>query len=317
MTNPVDDEAPNQSTDQRGRCVPRAGDVLGGGPVALDFERADAWCAHADMGRVSIGAGDGGERFAVQRGVAIVPVRGILSPNSEMMEQMMGWTTYHGLEQTCDMLAAADDVAAVVLEIDSPGGAVIGVQSATEAVARLAAVKPVHALVSPLAASAAYWIASQATDITMTPGSWVGSIGIAVSARSAVQPSTMTGFQNFELRSSMAQGKNADLSTEEGRALMQAKIDEYEGIFHAAVAEGRGIPLADLPDRLSSDGDRMHGGGTFLPGEAINRGLADAVALRVTFYEGLLARFSSPPRRPIGALSAQAKARAAAAVLNI
>ena len=316
MTIRSNDDAGVQSTGQHGQTVPRAADVLGTGPVAVDFSRAEAWCAQADMGRRAIQAVDDDKRYAVHGGFAIVPVRGILTPNSEMLERWLGWTTYHGLEQTCETLAAAEDVAVVVLEIDSPGGSVLGMQTATEAVARLAAIKPVHALVNPLATSAAYWIASQATDITMTPGSWVGSIGVMAASSTAVQPGTMSGFQYFEMRSSLAQGKNADLATDEGRALMQAQLDEFESNFHAAVAEGRGIPVADLPSRLSADGDRTHGGGTFMPADAITRGLADAEVSRISFYDDLFARFPPVTRRPIGALSAQAKARAATAVLN-
>ncbi|MFQ6756902.1 S49 family peptidase [Cereibacter sphaeroides] len=252
------------------------------------------------------------DRFTVARGLAVVPVRGILTPNMAQYERWFGWATYHGLAETMAHLAASEDAAAIVLEIDSPGGLVTGIEAAAEAIAAAAAVKPVHALVSPLAASAAYWLASQASEIVMTPGSVAGSIGVALTAAAHVQPGA-NGAQIFEMSSRHARAKRPDASTEAGRAELQRSLDEAEAAFHAAVSAGRAIPPAEFAARLSVTDDPQDGGATFRAPEAIRRGLADRTETRAAFYARLTARTAPKPRSPSRAFAARAAAAAALA----
>ena len=288
--------------------------LLGGAATALCAEHAGQLlqaslpdAAAGDMGATL----EPGERYALQRGVAIVPVRGLLTANMFAFERYMGWSTYHGIADTLADLMASDDCAAAVLEIDSPGGMVVGIDAAARAIAAFRAVKPVYALVNPLATSAAYWLASQATDVTMTPGAFVGSIGTQVMASSPVQPGSH-GDQSFVFRSSFARAKNADAATEKGAALIQSQIDRMEAEFHAAIAAGRGIAPADLAARISATDDPADGGGLFTFADARSRGLADAEMTRAAFYEQTLARHAPTPR-PAGARAFGARAAAAAA----
>lgn len=264
--------------------------------------------------------GTGAERaYPVVRGVAALAVRGVLTPNNENMAKWYGWTTYHGLAGLIADVAAAEDIAAVVLEVDSPGGMVMGLDAAAEAVKALAAVKPVHALVNPMAASAAYWLASQATDITVTPGAITGSIGVGVETYSYTGPSMLFGAQFYSLTSTHARAKWPDAATDTGRAEFTRMLDESEAKFHAAVASGRGIALEDLPTRLSVTSDPRDGGAVFYGQDGVTRGLADAVQTREAFYAGMYARYGGgvaapkpkAARRAALALAAAAQARAA------
>ncbi|RHZ91366.1 S49 family peptidase [Cereibacter sphaeroides] len=280
-------------------------------PAAADI----ALSAAPEAGAVALGTAAGPtvpDRFIVSRGLAVVPVRGILTPNMAQYERWFGWATYHGLAETLAHLAASEDAAAIVLEIDSPGGLVTGIEAAAEAIAAAAAVKPVHALVSPLAASAAYWLASQASEIVMTPGAVAGSIGIALTAAAHVQPGA-NGAQIFEMSSRHARAKRPDASTEAGRAELQRSLDEAEAAFHAAVSAGRAIPAAELAARLSVTDDPQDGGATFRAPEAIRRGLADRTETRAAFYARLTARTAPKPRSPSRAFAARAAAAAALA----
>jgi capsid assembly protease len=238
----------------------------------------------------------GAERYAVARGVAVVPVRGILSANSGFAD-WFGWATYHGLADTCAQIGAAEDVAAVVLELDSPGGYVTGIQAAAEAIATLATLKPVTALINPLAASAAYWLACQATEVVMTPGASAGSIGTALMTGSYVQPGG-NGMQVVEMASSHARAKRPDATSEAGRAELQRSLDVAEAEFHAAVASGRGIPVADLLTALSVTEDPRDGGAVFGPAEAVARGLADRIETRAACYDRIFAAHAPQVRTP-------------------
>ncbi|MTH76321.1 S49 family peptidase [Paracoccus aestuariivivens] len=250
------------------------------------------------------------ERFTVQRGIAVVPVRGILTPNSAVLERWFGWSTYFGIADALAELSGRADVSAIVLDIDSPGGTVTGCEGAAAAVSAAGAVKPVHALAAPLAASAAYWIGSQASTLAVIPGGVVGSIGVAMVAYSIVGPDNW-GEQQYALTSSHARAKRPDPGTEEGMTELRRSLDEYEAVFHAAVASGRGMALDDLPARLSVTADPRDGGAVFRGQDAIARGLADTVETRSGFYARLFETYGASNRT---STRAQFRARAAAAM---
>ncbi|MFG6586060.1 S49 family peptidase [Sulfitobacter sp. MOLA879] len=253
-----------------------------------------------------------GERYAVTRGLGVVPVRGLLTPNMFLFEKYMGWTTYQGLEASLADLVGNEDCSAIVLDMDSPGGMVLGIEGAAAAIAAASAVKPVHVLVNPLSASAAYWLASQASDITVTPGALVGSIGVRLTASSA-QAVDNWGDQWFDVSSSHARAKKPDPATEAGMAELRRSLDETEAQFHAAVASGRGIDAGQLTAQLSVTDDPADGGAVFGPDQAITRGLVDRIEGRDAFYARIMTDYAPaarPQKRAYAALAAAAQARA-------
>ncbi|MFD2175921.1 S49 family peptidase [Rhodobacter lacus] len=292
------------------------GAMLAGAPVAIAAEFAREMLAREVPEAAARGAeaAAGAERFTVQRGLAVVPVRGILTPNSAVLEAWFGWSTYFGLAETMAELAERADVAAIVLDLDSPGGLVLGCEDAAQAVAVAGARKPVHAIAAPMAASAAYWLASQASSIALTPGAVVGSIGVALEATSVVGPDAR-GVQAYRLTSRHARAKRPDPGTEAGMAELVRALDEIEAAFHAAVARGRNIAPGDLATRLSVSGDPCNGGACFRGAEAVARGLADTVETRAAFYARMISAHGAAarpaPSARFGALAAAAKARAA------
>lgn len=309
----------------KGAKMAKIDDILSGYPVALSSQHSGLYMAAANH---AFGAGDAagvdaisagpdlrverGERYAVSGGLAVMPVRGILTTNSAMLERYLGWATYHGLTEALGQLDANDDVRGIVLEFDSPGGMVLGCSGAAAAISAVG--KPVHALVHPLAASAAYWLASQCDDITMTTGSEVGSIGVIGTAVDPAAPD-MYGDQWTTVRSSHARGKNPEALSAEGRALLQAQVDKAEAAFHAAVARGRGFDVGSLPERLSMTADPRDGGGVYDDEDALQRGLVDVIgADRARFYGAMAGQYASSSTGRTGArFGAQARAAVARA----
>jgi len=300
-----------------GRGPQVVGDLLGRQAMALDRDLA-AGLLGLPLASIPKAAAPGQDErgYQVVRGVAAIQLRGILTPNYEFA-RWMGWTTYHGLAATCAELAAADDVQAVAIEADSPGGMVLGVEAAAEAVAQLAAVKPVHVLVNPLAASAAYWIAAGATEVVLTPGAMVGSIGVGLQTYSFVAPSQIYGEQWFMMTSTHARAKWPDAATPEGQIELQRSLDETEVKFHGAVAAGRGIPLADLATRLTVTADPRDGGAVFSGQDAITRGLADRQEVAQAFYDRLFAAHGQKPAAPAKGCGRANAAAAAAAMAQV
>src|SRR5690606_31422373 len=120
-----------------------------------------------------------GEIARREGAVAVIPVHGVLAPKMDLLTEFSGGTSYVGLQSALEAAIADDDVKAVVLDIDSPGGAVPGAQELGEAIRSLrGGDKPIIAQVNHLAASAAYWIASQADEVVVSPSGRAGSIGV-------------------------------------------------------------------------------------------------------------------------------------------
>jgi ClpP class serine protease len=165
-----------------------------------------------------------------------------------------------------------------------------------------------------MAASAGYWLASQATEISMTQGAIVGSVGIA-QRLSANVGAGMSGVQGFEFTSSHARAKRPDPTTEEGQAEITRMLDEYEANFHAAIAAGRKLDVATLAGHLSVTDDPRDGGATFQGKDAIARGLADKIETRGAFTARIAALYAPKARKGAQGYLARAQAAQAAAKL--
>jgi len=78
-------------------------------------------------------------------------------------------TDYASVRASGRRALADPSVKTVDLVIDSPGGSVLGLPETADVIHAANRVKPVRAFVTGIAASAAYWLASQASTITLTP----------------------------------------------------------------------------------------------------------------------------------------------------
>ena len=161
------------------------------------------------------------------------------------------WFEYLGLEATDvtkirgQLAAAANDpaVKGIKLLIDSPGGTVGGVQALGEDIRALRDKKPVQAHVDGMAASAAYWLAAQASEITADATSMVGSIGVYLVIDDASEMFADAGIKRHVVSSHELKGSGVygATLTEAQLADFQREIDQLAGIFVDQVAIGRGM----------------------------------------------------------------------------
>jgi ClpP class serine protease len=110
--------------------------------------------------------------------IAVLPVTGVLMQRMNIIDESSGGTSTEILTQRFRSLMGDPNVKAVVLDVDSPGGGVFGTQEFADEIYASRGIKPIIAQVNSMAASAAYWIASQADEIVVTPGGQAGSIGV-------------------------------------------------------------------------------------------------------------------------------------------
>lgn len=173
--------------------------------------------------------------LTVGGGVGLVEVKGLIIDPQETVKQL------HDFEKD-------DDVKAVVLRIDSPGGVVGPAQEIYAEVKKLAAQKKVVVSMGSIAASGGYYIAAPATKIFANPGTITGSIGVLMKFSNIEGLMGKVGLKAFTLKT----GKFKDVGSPvrpmsaQEKAMLQNVIESTHGQFVRAVAEGRKLPVEEV-----------------------------------------------------------------------
>lgn len=239
---------------------------------------------------------DGSTTATVRDGAAVVPVLGPIFPRANMASSSAGGSGLDAIMRDFRVALNAPNVDRIVMLFDSPGGVVSGLGEAAEAIR--ASTKPVIAYVTGISASAAYWLASQASEIVMDPSASVGSIGVVATRSQQVGPDA-SGRVATEIVSSNAPLKRPDPNSEEGRAALQAEVDAIEAVFIGDVAKGRKVSTSTVRAEFGR-------GAMVAAKTAIEGGMAD----RIGTLEGVLGK----GRRTGPAGSGRSRALAAAEV---
>lgn len=230
--------------------------------------------------------------------IAVIPVHGILSHRMHMVSNV-SQTGTSAEALTLAFRRALDDpgISAIVLDVDSPGGSVFGIQELADTIANARGRKPVVAVANSLAASAAYWIASQADELVVTPGGQVGSIGVIAAHDDVSKAAEAKGLKRTYVTAGKykAEGNPYEPLGDEARATMQEMVDAYYERFVAAVARGRGVTASAVEQGFGQ-------GRVVVAAEAVRRGMADR---EETLQAAIDRLATSPPR---GAAPARAEA---------
>lgn len=241
-------------------------------------------------------AGNRLDGSVVGGGVAVIPLKGILTPNVSLLAMLFGMGS--GLQRFRETLHEAvgnEEVTRIVLDIDSPGGLVDLVPETSAEVRAANSVKPITAVANTLAASGAYWIASQADEIVVTPSGEVGSIGVftehwdlSAALEAFGEKPTLISAGKYK-----TEGNPYEPLDDQAKEALQKGVDDFYGLFVKDVAKGRGGSVSEVK--------AGYGQGRVLTAKrAVEANLAD----RVEPIEGTIARLTSKP-----ASSSSARAR--------
>jgi signal peptide peptidase SppA len=206
----------------------------------------------------------------VEGGVAIIDITGMITPRLSIFNMLFGGTDVQTIQRELDDALADSSISKIVLNIDSPGGAVTGISDLADQVYKARSIKPIEAHVPGMAASAAYWIASATSRITMADTASVGSIGVVGTVLDNRVWQGMQGITLHEIVSSNAPKKRPDPLTPEGRAVLQNNIDSIASVFTAKVAQYRGVSEKTVNADFGQ-------GGIVIGAAAVRAGLADAI----------------------------------------
>lgn len=196
----------------------------------------------------------------VRDGIAVVPVsRGISSYRMQALRRRME----RALERS--------DVAAILLDVNSPGGEVCGTFDFTDWIRAQRGSKPIWALANDDAFSAAYAIASAADRVLVTRTGGVGSIGVISIHAEYSKMDDRVGVKITPIFSGARKNDFADSEplTDTARGVLQAEVDRLRDIFVETVAANRGIDAKAV---------RATEAGLFFGPQGVEAKLADQVA---------------------------------------
>jgi signal peptide peptidase SppA len=168
----------------------------------------------------------------------MVHIMGVLGQNEAFAD-----TDYSAIRQNVKRQLADPSVKNIDLIIDSPGGSVLGLPETADVIHAANRIKPVRAFVSGIAASAAYWLASQASTITLTPSGEVGSVGVLDLHADISKALESSGVKITAVVSDPKKVERAPFTalTDDARAHMQSGVNAWYGDFLSAVKRGRGL----------------------------------------------------------------------------
>lgn len=226
---------------------------------------------------------------SVRGTIGVLPLRGVITQRGfgGLMGMLIGGTSTESYGEAFDALIADDQVGAVVLDIDSPGGTMHGV---TELAAKIRAgreVKPVVAVANSAANSAAYNIASGASQVVVIPSGQVGSIGVFMEHVDTTAAEAAEGLKITMVKAGKYKTEGMEPLTAEAEAAMQKVVDGVYDQFVADVAKGRGVSVKAVRDTYGE-------GRVVFAKDALAAGMVDRIA---TLEEVLAGMQKSPTPR--------------------
>lgn len=207
-------------------------------------------------------------------GVAVLGLRGIIENRIEQVDDISGpgGTSIELFRSRFRDAMNNDAVGSIVIDIDSPGGSVDGVMEMASEIRAARQKKPIVAVANTLAASAAYWLGSQASEFVAAPSASVGSIGV-FAAHSDISEKLAAEGERVTLVHAGAhkiEGNPFEPLSDEARGYMQELVDSYYDDFVVDVARGRGTKPADVKAN--------YGGGRILRADkALEAGMIDRI----------------------------------------
>lgn len=250
---------------------------LDGAEASLDPVAFDSGDKFAKQGRATAVG------YEVVGGVALIQVEGTLVQKLGTLRPYSGMTGYDGIRQNFLSALYDPDVKAIAFDIDSPGGEVAGCFDLVDTIYEARGEKPVTAILTESAYSAAYAIASAADEIYVPRTGGTGSIGVISMhvdwSKALTDSGVKVTFIQYGERK--ADGHPEIPLSKEALANFQADIDAMGDLFVETVARNRGLKTSAV---------RATQAATYLGERGVKLGLADEVAPPDAAFRALISK---------------------------
>lgn len=206
--------------------------------------------------------------------IAVLTFYGVVTQRGNMADDVSGPGSASTQKFTNALRQALQDpsVGSILIDIDSPGGSVYGVEELANEIISSRSQKPIIGLANSLAASAAYWVGAACSELYVTPSGEVGSIGVwqahedwSKALDDAGVKTTLISAGKFK-----TEGNPYEPLGEDAQTFMQSRVDDYYSAFTKSVAKGRGISV-DVVRKDFGQG-RVYGAQ-----QALSAGMVDGV----------------------------------------
>jgi signal peptide peptidase SppA len=225
--------------------------------------------------------------YTIENGVAVIPVQGVMARRMNLMMEISGGVSTELLMRDFAKALADTEVDAILLDINSPGGVVGGLEPLAALIYASRDAKPVVAFARDQMASAAYWVGSAAAQIVGESTSLVGSIGVITVHYDYSESDRMDGIKRTFMAAGKykALGNDAEPLSPDARSEIQDRLDYLYSIFVNTVALHRGTDSDTVHARMAD-------GKVFIGRQALETGLIDKLG---TFDDALTAALSMVP----------------------
>lgn len=169
--------------------------------------------------------------------VALIRVTGVIIDSRDVIEELKKY-------------AKDTSVKAIVIRVDSPGGAVAPSQEIYEEIVKIKEKKKIVVSMGSVAASGGYYISAPADRIVANAGTLTGSIGVIMEIPNVAGLMEKIGVETQVIKS----GRHKDIAsvfkslTPAEKKILQTVLDDVHDQFIRAVAEGRGMKFEDIKD---------------------------------------------------------------------
>ena len=259
------------------------------------------------------------EQYVSGRGtnkIAVVPVEGTIASADSSTGELQPTVTPEGLADALQQAEGDPNVAAVVLEVNSPGGGVTASDEMHQSIVdfKERTGKPVVVSMGDTAASGGYYISTAADRIVANETTLTGSLGVIFALTDFSELADRYGVEQEVVKSGEFKDMGSsfrDLTPEE-REILQSIVDESYDEFVSVIVEGRGLPeerVREIADGRVYSGEQakelglVDSFGGLDEAAEISRNLAsveEATVVRYvespTFFETLMAYFA--PQEP-------------------
>lgn len=195
--------------------------------------------------------------------------------------------------QALHEIASNPNIRGLIVHIDSPGGTVVGGEDLFNGLRRVAAEKPVAAVMGTVATSAAYMAAVGADRVWAREGTITGSIGVILQSANIVELLDRIGVEPVTIKSSDLKGVPSPvepLSEEARAATRDVVLDLYE-FFVGIVVARRPMPAETV--RQLADGRVFSGS------QAVSNRLVDAIGQESDAVDWMVSEMNLPAGLPV------------------
>lgn len=186
--------------------------------------------------------------------IAVLPLYGVITQRGNMVDDISGpgSCSTQLFANELRSLLQDDTVGGILIDIDSPGGSVYGVGELSAEILEARSKKPIFGIANSLAASAAMWVGSQCSELYVTPGGEVGSIGVWMAHEDWSKALEEYGVKTTLVSAGKfkTEGNPYEPLSKEAAEFMQSRVNDYYGAFTKAVSKGRGVPIGSVRDGM-------------------------------------------------------------------